>query len=192
MKRPSLLAGIAFAFVVAVFASPLWWGLKTTLPFFWAFRVAALIPYLAYCTYLLLAARARIGTITLSTANLVLGVVLFSLPISNSLVVSTLAALVTLNRSLLFHRSLVSFASDGLVSGLGLLFSGYLFSATGSVPAALWSFFLVQSVFMMIPARFSESSVPTASAEKEEVDPFQRSQRQAHEALQRLVEADGG
>lgn len=191
MKRPSLLAGIAFAFVVAIFASPLWWGLKTTLPFFWAFRLAVLVPYLAYCTYLLLAARARIGIITLSAANLILGVALFSLPISNSLVVSTLAALVTLNRSLLFHRSLVSIASDGMVSGLGLLFAGYLFSATGSVPAALWSFFLVQSVFMMIPARFSESGVPTSSAEKEEVDPFQRSQRQAHEALQRLVEADG-
>jgi hypothetical protein len=191
MKRPSLLAGIAFAFVVAVFASPLWWGLKTTLPFFWAFRVAALVPYLAYCSYLLLAARARIGIITLSAANLVLGVVLFSLPVSNSLAVSTLAALVTLNRSLLFHRSLVSFASDGLVSGLGLLFAGYLFSTTGSVPAALWSFFLVQSVFTMIPARFSESGVPTSSAEKDEVDPFQRSQRQAHEALQRLVAADG-
>ncbi len=191
MKRPSLLAGIAFAFVVAIFAAPLWWGLKTTLPFFWALRIGTVVPYLAYCTYLLLAARARVGIITLPAVNLVIGVILFSLPISNSLVVSTFAVLVTLNRSLLFHRSLVSVASDGMVSGLGLMFAGYLFSATGSVPAALWSFFLVQSVFVMIPPRFSEGGLPFSSAEKDEVDPFQRSQRQAHEALQRLVEAGG-
>lgn len=191
MKRPSLFAGIAFAFVIAIFAVPLWWGLRTTLPFFWAFRMGAVVPYLAYCTYLLLAARARVGVITLSAVNLVIGVVLFSIPISNPLAVSTLVAMVTLNRSLLFHRSLVSVASDGMVSGLGLMFAGYLFSATGSVPAALWSFFLVQSVFVMIPPRFSEGGLPFSNAEKDEVDPFQRSQRQAHEALHRLVEAGG-
>ena len=37
MKRPSVLAGISFAFVVAVFAIPLWWGLKMALPFFVAY-----------------------------------------------------------------------------------------------------------------------------------------------------------
>jgi hypothetical protein len=32
MKRPSVLAGISFAFVVAVFAIPVWWGLKMAVP----------------------------------------------------------------------------------------------------------------------------------------------------------------
>ncbi len=48
MKRPSVLAGIRFAFVVAVFAIPVWWGLKMAVPFFVAFRVIKLFGYLAY------------------------------------------------------------------------------------------------------------------------------------------------
>ena len=87
MKRPSVLAGISFAFVVAVFAIPVWWGLKMAVPFFVAFRVITLVGYLAYCVYLLRTAKTRVGALTLATVNLVIALGFSFLPVTNSLMV---------------------------------------------------------------------------------------------------------
>jgi hypothetical protein len=190
MRRPSLLAGIGFALVVGVFAGPVWWGAKTALPYFWAIRFAVVVSYCAYCLYLILAARSRVGTLSLSAVNLAIVTGLFVLPTSNSLAVGAATALITINRSLLFHRSLVAIAFDGLVSAIGLSFAGYLFATSGSVPVAVWSFFLAQSVFALIPPRFSEGNALFSTGNGETVDSFQRSQRQAETALQRLARQD--
>ncbi|MEE8461577.1 MAG: hypothetical protein V3S50_05595, partial [Acidobacteriota bacterium] len=127
MKRPSVLAGISFAFVVAVFAIPVWWGLKMAVPFFVAFRVITLVGYLAYCVYLLRTAKTRVGALTLATVNLVIALGFSFLPVTNSLMVGALVTLISVNRSLLFQRSLIAIGLDGLASAVGLMFAGYLF-----------------------------------------------------------------
>ena len=189
MKRPSVLAGISFAFVVAVFAIPVWWGLKMAVPFFVAFRVIILVGYLAYCVYLLRTAKTRVGALTLATVNLVIVLGFSFLPVTNSLMVGALVTLITVNRSLLFQRSLIAIGLDGLASAVGLMFAGYLYSKTGSVPAAFWSFFLLQSLFVLIPARpWGEGGFFSADV-KGEVDFFVHPQRQAEAALERIVQA---
>ena len=189
MKRPSIVAGISFAFVVAVFAIPLWWGLKMALPFFVAFRVITLMGYLAYCAYLLRMAKTQVGALTLATVNLVIALGFCFLPVTNSLMVGALVTLISVNRSLLFQRSLIAIGLDGLASAVGLMFAGYLNSTTGSVPAAFWSFFLLQSLFVLIPARPSGEGGFFSGDEKEEVDVFVHPQRQAEAALERIVQA---
>jgi hypothetical protein len=189
MKRPSVLAGISFAFVVAVFAIPVWWGLKMAVPFFVAFRVITLVGYLAYCVYLLRTAKTRVGALTLATVNLVIALGFSFLPVTNSLMVGALVTLITVNRSLLFQRSLIAIGLDGLASAVGLMFAGYLFSKTGSVPAAFWSFFLLQSLFVLIPARPSGEGAFFSADVKGEVDFFVHPQRQAEAALERIVQA---
>ena len=189
MKRPSVLAGISFAFVVAVFAIPVWWGLKMAVPFFVAFRVITLVGYLAYCVYLLRTAKTRVGALTLATVNLVIALGFSFLPVTNSLMVVALVTLISVNRSLLFQRSLIAIGLDGLASAVGLMFAGYLFSKTGSVPAAFWSFFLLQSLFVLIPARPSGGGGFFSSDVKGEVDFFVHPQRQAEAALERIVQA---
>ncbi len=189
MKRPSVLAGISFAFVVAVFAIPVWWGLKMAVPFFVAFRVITLVGYLAYCVYLLRTAKTRVGALTLATVNLVIALGFSFLPVTNSLMVGALVTLITVNRSLLFQRSLIAIGLDGLASAVGLMFAGYLFSKTGSVPAAFWSFFLLQSLFVLIPARPSVEGGFFSADVKGEVDFFVHPQRQAEAALERIVQA---
>ena len=189
MKRPSVLAGISFAFVVAVFAIPVWWGLKMAVPFFVAFRVITLVGYLAYCVYLLRTAKTRVGALTLATVNLVIVLGFSFLPVTNSLMVGALVTLITVNRSLLFQRSLIAIGLDGLASAVGLMFAGYLYSKTGSVPAAFWSFFLLQSLFVLIPARpWGEGGFFSGDV-KGEVDFFVHPQRQAEAALERIVRA---
>ncbi len=191
MKRPTILAGIAFAFVVAVFAAPAWWGLRVAVPAAIAFRVVTLGGYLAYCVYLLRTAKTRVGALSLAVANLVVGLGLAFLPITITAVVGALAILVSVNRSLLFQRSLVATAFDGVTSVTGLVFAGYLFNQTGSMPTALWSFFLVQSVFVVIPPRFPKESGLPSETETKRVDPFVHGQRQAEAAMERIVQIGG-
>lgn len=192
MKRPTILAGIAFAFVVAVFAMPAWWGLRMALPAALAFRIVALSGYLAYCAYLLRTAKTRVGALSLAVANLVIGMGLAFLPMTTPTVVVALAILVVLTRSLLFQRSLVAMALDGVTSLTGLMFAGYLFSETGSVVAALWSYFLVQSVFVVIPPHFPKESGLFPQDKAEAVDSFIHGHRQAEAALERIVQKVGG
>ncbi|MCZ6486005.1 MAG: hypothetical protein O6826_09935 [Acidobacteria bacterium] len=189
MKRPTIFGGIAFAFVVAVFAVPVWWGVKAALPFSLAFRLITLSGYLAYCFYLLRTAKTHVGALTLATASLVIGLALSFLPLTNSMMVGALALMISLNRSLLFQRSLIAIALDGLVSGSGLIFAGYLFTKTGSVPVALWGFFLLQSVFVLIPPRsWGEAGLFSADEKRATVDVFVHPQRQAEAALERIVQ----
>lgn len=191
MRRPTILAGIAFAFVVAVFAVPAWWGLRVALPAALAFRIVALSGYLAYSAYLLRTAKTRVGALSLAVANLVIGMGLAFLPITTPTVVGALAVLVSLNRSLLFQRSLVAMALDGITSLTGLMFAGYLFSETGSVVAALWSYFLVQSIFVVIPPRLPKESSLFPQDKADGVDSFIHGQRQAEAALERIVQIVG-
>ena len=192
MKRPSILSGLAFALIATVFAVPVWWGLQTALPFSLAFRLTLLSASLAYCFYLLRTVQNRVGTLSLATANLVIGMVLCCLPVTTPSVAGALAVVITLNRSLLFHRSLIAIAFDGLVSLLGLILGSYLFAKMGSIPAVVWSFFLVQSLFVMIPRRLSEKAHPFPAREDEEqLDPFLRGQRQAEAALKQMMQEEG-
>jgi hypothetical protein len=191
MKRPTILAGIAFAFVAAVFAIPIWWGLRVALPATLAFRIVALSGYLVYCAYLIRTAKTRVGALSLAVANLVVGLVLAFMPLSTLTMVGALAILVSINRSLLFQRSLVAMALDGVTSVTGLIFAGYLFNETGSVVEALWSYFLVQSIFVVIPPRFPRECRLLPEERAEAVDSFVHGQRQAEAALERIVQIVG-
>ena len=123
------------------------------------------------------------------TVNLVIALGFSFLPVTNSLMVGALVTLISVNRSLLFQRSLIAIGLDGLASAVGLMFAGYLFSKTGSVPAAFWSFFLLQSLFVLIPARPSGEGGFFSADVKGEVDVFVHPQRQAEAALERIVQA---
>ena len=142
---------------------------------------------LAYLVYLVRARRSRIGTVTQVAVNLILSVVLCFFPSSTNAVVFSLTLLLTLNRALLFQRSLFSAALDGLVALAGLMFAAYLVNATGSIPTAIWGFLLIQALFVLIPPKAGSSLESGRSAA--DADPFVRSQRQAEAALERLIQS---
>ena len=186
MKRPTLSGGIVFAFLSAVFAAPLWWGLSLAFPFGTALRLVAAAASFAYLIYLVRARRSQIGTVTQVAVNLIVGIVLCIFPASTSAVVFSLTLLLALNRALLFQKSLFSAALDGLVALGGLMFAGYLVNTTGSVPTAIWGFLLIQAPFVLIPPQAGSS---LESGRSDDADPFARSQRQAEAALERLIQS---
>ncbi len=191
MRRPTILGGVVFAFVVSVFALPVWWVLKVALPTVLALRIVALSGYLAYCAYLLATSKTRVGALSLAAANLAAALGVGFLPVSFPSLIATLAIMVSLNRALLFQRSLAAMALDGLTSVTGLMLAGYFFSLTGSIATALWSYFLVQSVFVLIPPHFPGKSGRGPGEEADDIDSFVRGRRQAEAALERIVRVAG-
>jgi hypothetical protein len=125
--------------------------------------------------------RARVGRLA-SMAGLVLlaaALLLLNPPLWLWLV--TLTVWLWLMRSLLVHHRLLAATVDGLLSALALAAAVTAFTHSASVFLALWSFFLVQSLYVFIPDR--TTTAPDVPAE----DPFQLAERNARHALRRLA-----
>ena len=97
------------------------------------------------------------------------------------------AGFVWLARALYFHGSLFAAALDfGLVS-LGLAAAGWALLDTGSLAAALWYFFLLQSLFGCLPelARRQVDEVGNAPGSHG----FQSAHRVAVDAVRKLTQS---
>lgn len=189
MKQPSVASGVGFAFLVAIIAVPVIWGLQAVFPFYFTVRVVSVIGFLGYLMYLLRRAGSRAGRLSLMVISVLLSAGLFFLPVGTPTMVVVLVAMTSVSRSLLYHRSLLSAALDGMVATLGFVFAGYLFTSKGSLAAALWGFFLVQSAFVLIPLRLNKEAGRSEGGESTEgeVDSFVHGHRQAELALERII-----
>ena len=100
------------------------------------------------------------------------------------------AGVIWLVRSLYFHSSLWGAALDfGLVS-LGLASAAWAMSNTGSLVAAIWSFFLVQAMFCWLPGFTSASPRDDYAAATS--SQFDTAHRAAEAAVRHLLAADAG
>lgn len=84
-------------------------------------------------------------------------------------------------RSLLRYRSLASALIDLGLSALSLIVAAAVARHTGSLLLCLWSFFLVQALTALIPAK------PWRPAQTPAEEPFERAARGAEAALRRLA-----
>ena len=192
MKRPTIFSGIGLAFGCAVFTLPLWWGFPPFLGTSTTIRYLSAGLYVAYTVYLVRSRGSRVGAITQVSVNLLLATTLVLCPIGTRALIGSLIVLISLNRSLLFHRNVVACAADGLLAVCGLSFASYLFFRAGSLPTAAWGFFLVQSLFALIPSHLKGvGGLQGRASDDAVVDAFVRSQRQAEAALERIIQTDG-
>ena len=140
---------------------------------------------LAYLVYLLRRARARVGKLIVMAAWAVLAAFNWLLPVPLFEQILLLAALIWLVRSLYFHASLLNSVLDlGLVS-FGLAVGAWAALNTGSLAAALWSFFLVQALFCWIPDPTGRQAEIAGKADINATS-FQAAHRIALDAVRKL------
>jgi len=151
MKKPGLVDGITVAMIIslgAAFASLLLGGL---IVYGLLFELLLYAATLAYLLYLLKRCKARIGRVVAITGWAFTSLLCWFFDVALLEQVLIQAGMIWLVRSLYFHGSLFSAALDfGLVS-VGLAASAWAMVNTGSLAAALWSFFLVQALFCWLP-----------------------------------------
>ena len=188
MKKPGIVDGIVFALVTALCAGAANLVLGAFIGYGTLFNLTLLAASLAYLLYLFRRSPARVGRVVFIAAWAVASLAAFfhDLPLLEQVLLQ--AGFIWLVRALYFHGSLFSAALDfGLVAA-GLAAGAWAMINTGSLAAALWSFFLLQSLFCWIPslARKQDESIAQAAGRKSS---FQSAHRVAVDAVRKLTQS---
>lgn len=183
MKRPTFFHGVVAAVVLAIAASMF---VAALLPFVGTAAVARLVVAglaLAYLLYLLRQSGERTGRVVTLTLWSALAVATWWFVPSFALYLLIHGIAIWLIRSLYFYSGVFPALLDLGLSGLGAVFALGTLARTGSVFLAVWCFFLVQALFVAIPATVRKSPAPPPAAN----DTFERSRRAAEAALKQLI-----
>jgi hypothetical protein len=185
MKSPVILDGLTFAVIVSLGAALASLVLGGLLVYGVLFELLMYAVTLAYLLYLLKRSQARIGRVVViaSWALISLGCWFFDLALLEQVLIQ--AGIIWLVRSLYFHGSLLTAALDfGLVSA-GLAAAAWALLNTGSLVAALWSFFLLQSLFCWLPQLAHRHGGEDLAVEQHHSS-FQSAHRVALDAVRKL------
>lgn len=184
MKRPTFFHGVAVAIVLGLAASLF---VAAMLPCVATATVARLvIPGLAlvYLLYLLSQSAERTGRVTALAAWSAMTLATWWFVPSFPLYLLVHVAAIWLVRSLYFYSGVFPALLDLGLSGLSAAFALGTLARTGSVFLAAWCFFLLQALFVAIPATMQR---PAANTRPEDADDFERARRQAEAALRQLI-----
>lgn len=190
MNRPvfahhSFFGGVVIAAVFGFFASAV---VATLTPFFGFSSVTRLvIPALglAYLLYLMSHSQARVGHVTTLTLWSALAAVTWWAAPSLPLYLLIHVAAVWLVRSLYFYSGIVPALMDLGLSALSISASVWAMTRSGSVFLAIWTFFLVQALFVAIPPAVKGKTEPEPNTAVDNEN-FRQARRQADAALRQL------
>jgi len=182
MKRPTFLEGALVALLAALAGTLAFSAFVLVLPGAVSLRLLIEGLALGYLLYLLGRSRERIGRVTTLASWLAVAVLLwvFSPPLSLYLLVHL--AMIWLVRSLYFHQGPLGAVADLGLTGLGLIAAIGAYLHTGSLFLSLWCLFLVQALFVFLPARMGGGHKQGSDEE----DSFRRAHQAAEAAVQRL------
>jgi len=185
MKQPTFFEGVAVALATSLLGSALYSVLSSAFPAGTVLRLLIAGIGLAYVLYLLSRSRERVGRVTVVVGwTLVTGVIWFIEPPLLPYVLVQLG-FIWLTRSLYFYSSVLPALADFGLNGLSLASAIWAAGQTGSVFLSLWCFFLVQALFVAIPARLGRRNRGTPAGPENE-DRFQRAHRTAEAAVRKL------
>lgn len=179
MKRPGFFEGAVFAVLAALIGGGLHFVLTTLLPSWMAWKLAVSAVALAYLSYLLARGDSRIGRITTLAAWAMATLAAWWLAPTFSLYVLIQLLVIWLARSLYFHSGVLAALADAALCGLALAAGTVAMLRTGSLAMGFWCFFLVQALFVAIPAGWPGRHASTAD------DRFEQAHRNAEALVRR-------
>jgi hypothetical protein len=150
-------------------------------------KVAIIAMAYAYIVYLLAQSGRTVGRTTLAVLSLLALLASGALAARWTTVVLVAVVLIWGIRACTYSRSLVAWLLHGglCLLGLGAALSAYTHS--GSIGLAVWSFFLLQALFVCVPPRLAQR--PAAEewvTGSQAVDDFVQAHQAAQKALGRL------
>jgi len=193
MQRPTLLEGVLVALVLSLLVGPIVVLLHSLVGSLLAWKAVVVVMVYTYICYLLVQSSRKSGRVTLGLlafAVLLAGVTL-DLRLTSLLLLC--AALIWGIRAFAYSRSLVSAVLQGGLCVLGCGAALMVYGRSGSYALAIWSFFLVQAAFVLIPARLTRRPAVDISEElRGSLNHFGRAHHAAEQALNRLATREAG
>ncbi len=185
MKRPGFFEGVGVALSASLAGGVLFTALADLFAGGFVLRGLIALLGLLYVAYLLRRSEERVGRITTLSLWLAAALGIWLLGLSLPLYLLAHLSLVWLVRSLYFHTGPIAALADLGLLLFGLAAAVWAWLETGSLGLAFWCFFLVQALFVLIPANLRRGP-SRRSAAATEADPFQQAYRTAEAAVARL------
>jgi hypothetical protein len=185
MKTPTFFEGVGVAFAASVAGGVLFVTLSTLFASELVMRILVAGIAFAYLLYLLSRSGERIGRVTVLAAWSVAAVVIFFFAPSFALYLLLHIGLIWLVRALYYYSGVIPALMDLGLNALAFAAAVWAAVQSGSVFLSLWSFFLVQALFVWIPSSIRRKK-DKEQPEPQEQDRFQRAHRAAQSALRRL------
>ena len=185
MKQPRFFEGVGIALAASLIGGSLFAALTPVFAAGGVLRLLIAGISFGYVVYLLGCSRERVGRVSVVAFWVLLagGTWFLELPLTLYLLVHLVA--IWLIRSLYFYSSLLSALADLLLSGLSLSTAIWAFTHSGSLFLSIWSFFLMQALFVVIPARIS-GRTGAADPDRVSENRFERAHRTAQAAVRKL------
>ncbi len=185
MKSFSFLQGVGLALALSLSGSALFALFTQVAGTDSALRLVIALVAAAYLLFLLRGSSARVGRVTTVLAWSAISGLTWILHPTLLVYLLIHVGLLWLVRCLYFYRSLLAALMDMGLQGLSLAAAIWALQETGSLLLCLWSFFLVQALFVAIPP-VGFRPVPSPLDSTAEESGFQRAHRSAEAALRRL------
>lgn len=185
MKNPSILNGIVTAIVITLASIPVTIVLQPAVSFGVAFKLTVLAASVVYLAYMVNNRRGRAGNVTLLGLLLIVLVIagMVNIGLASTIVLAT--GSIWLLRSWLFHRSLIAVAADFVLCLTSLGGALWAFHYGGGYFGALWCFFLIQALFVLIAGVGGSKSLSEAGGS--DGSRFERARYTAEVALERIL-----
>ncbi|MBT3046080.1 MAG: hypothetical protein AB2728_15550 [Candidatus Thiodiazotropha sp.] len=185
MRRPSFMEGVAVALVASLGVGILFPALTILFAPGFVLRLLIAATGLLYVLYLLRRSGEKVGRISSAALWSMSAALIWLMGLSLPLYLLAHLGLVWLIRSLYYHASLISALLDLALVLFGLAAAVWAMLQTESLFLTLWSFFLVQALFVVIPDSWKRSGGPGVIRDDAD-DPFQQAYRTAQAALAKL------
>lgn len=183
MKHETFLRGVIVAFILAAASAIAFLALQPVFGAALVLRGVIAVSAGAYVLYLLRRSDERAGRLAVPALWLPVAIVIHAM--APDLVAFALAHVGTiwLVRSLYFHAGITAALLDLGVCGTGFVAALAAAGSSHSLFLTVWSFFLVQALFVAIPSVLrAESPAPTTNADER----FQRARATAEAAVRRV------
>lgn len=185
MKRPVFIEGVLLAVILGILGRAAYTGLQLFVPGRQALLSVITLLALCYLMYLLKRSRERTGRITVFSCWLILTAVLcISQPPVTAFILAQ-AAMLWLIRSLYFYTSVLSALVDLVFTALALAVVVWGGFYTNSLFFCIWTFFLIQALFVTIPPDWSRAK--DEGNKTDNVDRFEQAYRCAEAAVRKLT-----
>ena len=180
-SKPSLTEGALIGIVLSIGASIFYIGGVSLLSGGLAFRLLTGIIFLIYTLYLLTKIQKKTGKLTIISIWLTISILNFLLTESALLYITIYIAMTWAIRSLYFYNSLLSSGIDLLLTALASFICLLTWNYTNSLLLSIWSFFLIQSMFVFIPRHYKSTTLPRSNNTA-----FEQACRNAELSLEKL------
>ena len=185
MKKPTFWEGVVVALLASLAGAIGFFALSFLFTDEMAIRLVISGLAFFYSLYLLTRSGERIGRITVMLLWCILtaAVWLFGLPLTLLLILNVLS--IWLLRSLYFYSRLFPSLTDMGLCLFGIVSAFWTLHHTGSPFLTFWCFFLIQALFVSIPAGNKQTFADEAALSNSEVE-FRRAYQAAEAAVRKL------